>query len=318
LYKYAEIINNSFKVNFSLFDVPIDFRMKIVLFKVLKIFMYLLSMIPFRALYFLSDILFYIIFYVIKYRRKVVEKNLFNAFPEKSISERYEIEKKFYVHFLDLIFESIKSMTISQKEIQKRFVFKNPEEITKYTDTGKSIIAVSGHYGNWEWGPLASANTFKSNVLVVYKPLTNKRFEKLLNLIRSRFGAIMVPMKLTLRKIVEYKSNPSIIVLVGDQTPPKEESHFFTRFLNQQTAIFLGVEKIAIKTNYPIFYFNITKIKRGHYECLLKLLVDKPKLTNEYEITHIHTQELEKIIRSKPEYWLWSHKRWKFTQKLNN
>jgi Kdo2-lipid IVA lauroyltransferase/acyltransferase len=287
--------------------------MKIVFFRILTVFMFLVSILPFRVLYFLSDILFYPVFYLVKYRRKVVQSNLLKSFPEKTNDERYEIEKSFYKHLLDLIFESIKTMTISRGQIQKRFIFKNLEQITKYTESGQSVIVVSGHYGNWEWGPLASANALKSKVLVVYKPLTNKRFGDLLNDMRARFGAIMIPMKQTLRKVIEYKSTPSLIVLVGDQTPPREESQYFTSFLNQQTAIFLGVEKIAIKTNYPVFYFNINKIKRGHYECSLKPLVYIPEETIEHEITNIHTQELENIIRNKPEYWLWSHKRWKFS-----
>lgn len=292
--------------------------MKIIYSKILTVLMFLVSILPFWLLYFISDLLFYPVFYLFKYRRKVVAKNLLNSFPEKSEFELYQIEKKFYRHLLDLILESIKTMTISRKEIQKRFIIKNPELITKYTEKGQSVIAVSGHYGNWEWGTLGSALKFQSDFIVVYKPLSNKLFEVLLNKMRARFGAIMVPMKLTLRKIIEHKSKPSIIVLVGDQTPPREESHYFTKFLNQETAIFLGVEKIALKTNYPVIYFHINKIKRGYYECLLKSLVEIPELTKEYEITNIHTQELENIIRIKPEYWLWSHKRWKFSpEKLN-
>lgn len=275
--------------------------------------MFLVSLMPFRVLYILSDILFFFVFYLVKYRRKIVQLNLINSFPEKTAIERYQIEKKFYSHLLDLIFESVKTMTISPEQIKKRFIFKNLSEISKYLDSGRSVIAVSGHYGNWEWGPLAAAYVLKSKVLVVYKPLTNKRFENLLNRMRSRFGAVMVPMKQTLRKIIEHKSQPAVIVLVGDQTPPREESHYFTNFLNQQTAIFLGVEKIALKTNYPVIYFTISKSKRGYYECFVKLLVDIPESTKEFDITKIHTQELENIIRTKPEYWLWSHKRWKFT-----
>lgn len=280
--------------------------------------MFLVSILPFWLLYFISDVFFYPLFYIFKYRRKVVANNLLNSFPEKTEIERYQIEKKFYGHLLDLILESVKTMTISKLEIKKRFIIKNPEEITKFTDKGQSVIAVSGHYGNWEWGPLASALSFKSDVIVVYKPLSNKRFEVLLNKMRARFGAIMVPMKQTLRTIIEQKNKSSIFVLVGDQTPPREESQYFTNFLNQETAIFLGVEKIALKTNYPVIYFSISKLKRGYYECLVKLLVEIPESTKEFEITNIHTQELENIIRSKPEYWLWSHKRWKFSpEKIN-
>jgi len=287
--------------------------MKKVGLKLVNVLMFLVSILPFRVLYFLSDLLFYLIFYLVKYRRKVVQMNLLKSFPDKSKTERYVIEKRFYKHLLDLIFESIKTMSISREQIQKRFVIKNPEVITNYTDSGQSVIAVSGHYGNWEWGTLAFANALNSNVLIVYKPLSNKGFEHLLNRMRARFGAILVPMKQTLRKVIEYKSQTSIVFLVGDQTPPREESNYFTRFLNQQTAIFLGIEKIALKTNYPIIYFDISKIKRGYYECTFKLLVDLPETKDKYEITNIHTQELENIIRNKPEYWLWSHRRWKFS-----
>lgn len=287
--------------------------MKKVGLKLVNVLMFLVSILPFRVLYFLSDFLFYLIFYLVKYRRTVVHTNLLKSFPDKSKIERYEIEKRFYKHLLDLIFESIKTMSISREQIQKRFVIKNPEVITNYTDSGQSVIAVSGHYGNWEWGSLAFANSLNSNVLIVYKPLSNKGFEHILNRMRARFGSILVPMKQTLRKVIEYKSQTSIVFLVGDQTPPREESNYFTRFLNQQTAVFLGIEKIALKTNYPIIYFNISKVKRGYYECTYKLLVDLPETKEKYEITNIHTQELENIIRNKPEYWLWSHRRWKFS-----
>ncbi|SDM78919.1 KDO2-lipid IV(A) lauroyltransferase [Daejeonella rubra] len=287
--------------------------MNLVFFKIISILLYLLSLLPFRILYLLSDILYLLLFYVFKYRRKVVERNLLNSFPEKTVEERFKIEKRFYKHLADLIFESIKTITISPETLRKRFVFSNLTELTNYFDAGKSVIAVSGHYGNWEWGPLAAAYELKQKVLVVYKPLSDKRFEQLINSMRSRFGAIMVPMKHTLRKIIEHKSQPHVLVLVGDQTPPREESHYFTRFLNQPTAIFLGVEKIAVRTNDPVIYFSINKIKRGYYECSIKHLVEVPNQTQEFEITNIHTRQLENIIRISPEYWLWSHKRWKFS-----
>jgi KDO2-lipid IV(A) lauroyltransferase len=287
--------------------------MNLVFFKIISVLLYLISLLPFRMLYLLSDILYLLLFHVVKYRRKVVKQNLKNSFPEKSVADRLEIEKRFYKHLSDLIFESIKTISISPKSLKKRFVFSNLTELTKYFEKGKSVIAVSGHYGNWEWGPLATAYELKEKVLVVYKPLSDNRFEKLINTMRSRFGAILVPMKHTLRKIIEYNSEPHVLVLIGDQTPPREESHYFINFLNQPTAIFLGVEKIAVRTNKPVIYFSINKIKRGYYECLIKPLVEVPNQTKEFEITNIHTQELENIIRNNPEYWLWSHKRWKFS-----
>lgn len=245
-------------------------------------------------------------------------KNLLNSFPEKSSSEIKLIEQKFYHYLADLMLESIKTISISAEEIRKRFVFKNLDILKSYLDDGKSVIAVSGHYGNWEWGPVATGLELKEKVLVVYKPLSDKRFEALINSMRSRFGSVMVPMKQTLRKVIEYKNEPNLLVLVGDQTPTREESQYFTSFLNQQTAVFLGVEKIALKLNNPVVYFSINRIKRGYYECVVKSLIDNPEATEEHEITEAHTKELEKNIRFKPEFWLWSHKRWKFSPEILN
>lgn len=257
--------------------------------------------------------LFFFLYYVFRYRRKVVTGNILNSFPDKSIIERKGIEKRFYQYLADLIFESVKMITISPREIQKRYVISNLSEITRHLDAGKSVIAVSGHYGNWEWGALAIGLALKEKVFVIYKPISDKRFEHLINSMRSRFGAIMVPMKQTLRKINEYKNEPHVLVLVGDQTPTREESQYFTTFLNQATAVFLGVEKIALKTNDPIVYFSINRTKRGHYQCVIKSLIEFPVQTADFEITESHTRELERNIRSKPEYWLWSHRRWKFS-----
>lgn len=284
-----------------------------VTFRITASILYLISLLPFPVLYFFSDILYIFLYYIIKYRRKVVINNLLNSFPEKSRSEIEQIEKRFYHYLADLMFESVKTISISPEEIKKRFVFKNLDIMKTYLQNGKSIIAVSGHYGNWEWGPVAIGLELREKVLVVYKPLSDKRFEGLMNSMRSRFGSIMVPMKQTLRKVFEYKNEPNVLVLVGDQTPTREESRYFTSFLNQQTAVFLGVEKIALKLKNPIVYFSINRIKRGYYECVIKSLIDNPEQAMDHEITEAHTRELEKNIRFQPEYWLWSHKRWKFS-----
>jgi KDO2-lipid IV(A) lauroyltransferase len=284
-----------------------------VTFRITASILYLISLLPFPVLYFLSDILYIILYYIIKYRRNVVLNNLLNSFPEKSRSEIEQIEKRFYRYLADLILESVKTISISANEIKKRFVFKNLDNMKTYLQNGRSIIAVSGHYGNWEWGPVAIGLELREKVLVVYKPLSDKRFEELMISMRSRFGSIMVPMKQTLRKVFEYRNEPSVLVLVGDQTPTFEESQYITNFLNQQTAVFLGVEKIALKLKNPIVYFSINRIKRGYYECVIKSLIDNPEQTKDHEITQAHTIELEKNIRFQPEYWLWSHKRWKFS-----
>jgi KDO2-lipid IV(A) lauroyltransferase len=287
--------------------------MNLITYRFTAVILYLLSLLPFPVLYFLSDILYGFLYYIFKYRRKVVFSNLQNSFPEKSKSEIELIEKRFYRYLADLMLESIKTLTISAKELKKRFVFKNIEILKKHLQNDKSVIAVSGHYGNWEWGPVAVGLEINEKVLVVYKPLSDKRFEGLMNSMRSRFGSIMVPMKLTLRKVIEYKNDPIVLVLVGDQTPAREESQYFTTFMNQQTAVFLGVEKIALMLNNPIVYFSINRIKRGYYECVFKSLIENPVHTKDHEITEAHIKELEKNIRLHPEFWLWSHKRWKFS-----
>ncbi|MBM3401311.1 MAG: lysophospholipid acyltransferase family protein [Bacteroidetes bacterium] len=284
-----------------------------VTFGITAFILYLVSLFPFFVLYFLSDILYFFLYYIIKYRRKVVLINLLNSFPGKSKLDIEKIEKRFYHYLADLILETVKSISISAGEIKKRFVIKNPEVLKNYLQNGQSIIAVTGHYGNWEWGSLAIGLELKEKVLVVYKPLSNKRFEGLMNSMRSRFGSVMVPMKQTLKRVLEHKNEPNILILVGDQTPTREESQYFTTFLNQQTAVYLGVEKIAQMLDHPIIYVSINRIKRGYYECIIKSLIDKPGQMDKHVITETHLKELEKTIRNKPEYWLWSHIRWKFS-----
>jgi KDO2-lipid IV(A) lauroyltransferase len=280
-------------------------------FKILTFLLRAISLLPFRILYIFSDILSFFLYYIIRYRLKVVRTNLKNAFPEKSDIERKQIEKRYYSYLADIMVESVKSISISEKELLKRFRFQNLEELWKPIHAGKGVIAVSGHYGNWELGSVAIGQHIGRHALIVYKPLNNKNFDKFIGQVRSRFGAIMVPMKGTLRKLVEYKDRPYTLVLISDQTPSRKDSHYFTTFLNQPTAMFMGVEKIAVKANIPIVFFTIYPIKRGYYNCVLKLLVDDPSATSEYEITNLHAAELERVIRQKPEYWLWSHKRWK-------
>lgn len=284
-----------------------------LLFRLTAFLLYLISLLPFWLLYLLSDLLFFFLYYVFRYRRKVAGSNLANSFPEMTVKARADIEKRFYTYLADMILESVKGISITASELKERYKFENLKDITRHLDAGRSVIAVTGHYGNWEWGPIGIGLEMKEKVLVVYKPLSDTRFDNLINSMRSRFGAVMVPMKQTLRRITEYKDQPHVLVLVGDQTPAQEDSQYFTNFLNQPTAVFLGVEKIAVKTNDPIVYFSINRIKRGYYKCTVKSLVEYPMDTSEHEITEAHTRELENHIRLQPEYWLWSHKRWKFS-----
>jgi len=237
--------------------------------------------------------------------------NLRNSFPEKTPEELKLISKKYYRFLSDMLLESLKMMNISEQQIRRRFRINNQEEVEQYLGAGQAVTAVTGHYGNWEWGSLILSAMVKYPALITYKPLSNKEFECILNGMRGKFGAILVPMKGTLRKVIGMRGKSFLSVLVGDQTPSGEEVTYFTEFLNQPTAVFLGIEKIAKISNGPVVFCHINRYKRGHYECNFTTLFKDPKETAEKEITNAHTRFLEEIIRKKPELWLWSHKRWK-------
>lgn len=275
-------------------------------------FLYLLSLLPFWFLYLISDFLFIIIFYVIGYRRKVVQQNLANAFPDKNEQERSDIERKYYRYLSDLIVEVLKMTTISGKEVARRVNVLNPELMNEAFDNGKSIIGAVGHYGNWEMGALRLSQLTDKRRIIIYKPVNNEVSDKWFLNMRSRFGATLVPMKSTLRKFAEYRNELTFSVLVSDQTPVREEVQYFTEFLNQQTAVFLGIEKLSKIIDCVVIFCDVRRVKRGYYQCTFVPLIDDPKQTAPYEITEAHVRYLEKVIREEPAYWLWSHRRWKF------
>jgi len=272
---------------------------------------YLISLLPFWALYILSDAIGFFLYYVIRYRKGVVRTNLINSFPEKSLKEIKVIEKKFYRFLSDLIVENIKMRTMSAKDAKKRLKLLNPEVVLDYLDKEQSVIIASSHYANWEWGIYSLSLMTDKPALIIYKPLSNKYFGAIYNKMRTRFGSTMVPMKQTFRKIVGYKDRTHTSVFLADQTPTKSESNHFINFLNQPTLVFKGLERIARRTNYPIIYCHIDRIKRGYYCATFTPLITEASLYAENEITRINNQFIEKIIHEKPELWLWSHKRWK-------
>lgn len=275
-------------------------------------FLYLFSLLPFWVLYVLSDIIYVIFYYLVHYRRKVVYQNLRNAFPEKTEKEIRKIERKFYRYFGDLIVETIKSVSISEKELRRRVILTNPEVITKYYAGGRSLVAIGGHYCNWEWAGLNFPFYTDKKFLIIYKPLSNKLFDQFFHKVRARFGTIPVAMSRAMRELVRLKNEQPAIGLLGDQTPSREELDYFVDFLNQKTPVFLGVEKISRATNSVVLYYDMVRVKRGYYTYTLYTLFNEPKQTEEYEITKAHVKFLENIIKRAPEYWLWSHRRWKF------
>ena len=273
-------------------------------------FLYLVSLLPFWALYLVSNCLFVVLYYVIGYRREVVQENLLNAFPEKSIAERNDIERKYFRFLADLILETIKMVSISKQEMQRRVVCTNPEVVKNYESAGKSITAVAGHYCNWEWAGLGFS--IDTRLFVIYKPLTSDVFDGFFVKVRSRFGAIAVAMKQTLRTMVAHKNEFTVTVFAGDQTPVREQSNYFTEFLNQPTAVFLGIEKIAKLIDSAVIFYDMKRVKRGYYTYTIVPLVENSKDSAPHEITEAHVKYLDSMIRREPQYWLWSHRRWKF------
>jgi KDO2-lipid IV(A) lauroyltransferase len=274
-------------------------------------FLYLVSLLPFWFLYLIADLLFVILYYITGYRRKVVEENLRNSFPEKTESERKAIEKKYFKYMADLMIETIKSVSMSRKSVEKRMMCTNPELLEHYFGRGRSIIAAAGHYANWEMACLSFGFLTSRRRMIVYKPQSNEVFTDFFNRTRSRFGATMISMRQTLRKMIEFKNEQTITVLASDQTPTREDAKYFIEFLNQPTAVFLGVEKLTKVVNSVVIFYRIDLVKRGHYTYTFVPLVEEPEKTKPYEITEIHVRYLEQLIREKPEYWLWSHRRWK-------
>lgn len=290
--------------------------MSAILYYLVLPLMLLFSLLPFRLLYLLSDALFPVIYYLVGYRKKVVLTNLRNAFPEKQETEIRAISRKFYRHFTDVLFEVIKMRTISPAALRKRIRYSNPELLQKYYDSNRGVIGMSAHYNNWEWTS-ACCQWGPHHPVVVYKPLNNKYFDEFMKKCRERHGVETVPMHEILRRVVKDKQEgkPVLYGLISDQSPVWEEVQYWTTFLNQLTPVLAGAEKLALKTGFPVIYGSMRKIKRGRYIIDLILLSEDHKGKEEYEITELFVSTMEEKIREHPEFWLWTHRRWKLTPK---
>lgn len=271
----------------------------------------LLSLLPLGFLYLLADVFYVIIYHVIGYRKKVVRENLSKSFPEKGLAEILVLEKKFFKYFAGLIFEVIKMNSISANELTKRVRFKNADLVEAYLKNNESVIFCSSHNGNYEWVCMAIGLNFSAAHYPIYKPLSDDNFDNWFLKMRSRFGNHMVAKRQTIRQIQATKDRPTIFTFGSDQSPSSDDTQYWTKLLNQDAAIQLGVEKIAKKTDRPIFYLHTKYIKRGYYEVDCVPICLAPKETAEFEITEMHTRFLEDFLKEQPAYWLWSHRRWK-------
>jgi KDO2-lipid IV(A) lauroyltransferase len=275
---------------------------------------YLLSLLPLGVLYILSDALFHLLYHLLRYRRRIVHKNLVESFPEKSEAEIRQVERGFYHFFCDYIVESLKMMTISPEEMKRRMVFKGIEQFDEVVEAGGSCALYLGHYCNWEWvSSVPLWVTPKAKCGQIYHPIENPEFDRLFLKQRGRMGAVSIPMNDTLREILRYRSEhqPVIIGYISDQVPHWRNIHHWCDFLHHDTPVLTGTERIVRKVNHAVFYLEMTRVRRGYYEGEIKLITREPQSLPEYEITTRYFQMLEASIRRRPEFWLWSHNRWK-------
>lgn len=270
-----------------------------------------ISFLPYFLLYRLSDFTFFVMYYLIGYRKKVVLKNIKNSFPNKRAAEHKIIMRKFYQHFCDLVLEALKGFTISEKQLRKRFRVRDGSVVDRLYDEGKNVIFVGGHYNNWEMLAMGVSMQMRHLLIGIYKPLSNTFFDEKLSKSREKFGMILCPMKQTKRFFEQKFDRPKGIIFAIDQSPSNPQSALWMNFLNQDTAMFYGAEKYAKEFNYPVVYGVIHKIKRGYYEAEFKLVTENPTETAYGEIIEKSSRMLEENINQQPQYWLWTHKRWK-------
>ncbi|MDO9152751.1 MAG: lysophospholipid acyltransferase family protein [Paludibacter sp.] len=287
------------------------------MFYVFYAIVWVIAWLPLRVLFLLSNFFYLIIYYIVGYRKKVVRSNLKDSFPEKSAKELINIEKEFYRYFCDLLVETIKQIHITFPEIQKRVRFQNIELLLNQYKAGKSIFLMTAHYGNWELS--ASINLlFPHNkpLYSIYKRLKNNSFDKFMKTLRKSYNGENIEKKELLRTIIKLKNDgkTGTFGMISDQAPRENIAHYYTKFLNQNTAFLEGTDQLARKFDYPVFYLHIDRVKRGFYNCEVIPITLAPKTCVENEITEKFVRILEEKINEKPELWLWTHNRWKYSK----
>ena len=284
------------------------------MYKVFYFLIWLIAWLPLRVLYIFSDIFYLIIYYVVGYRKKVARRNIEKSFPEKSKKERRKIERRFFRYFCDLFIETFYEIHMSEKEVLRRIDFGNIEPILEQLSKGKSVLAMTSHYGNWEWGSALSLLLPRESPLYgIYKKLNNKKFDQLMIDLRSIFKGKTIETHNLFRTMVKMRKEGEIGVfgMISDQSPWVGNVNHFLRLLHQDTPVLDGTEQLAKKFDYPVVYIHIDRVKRGYYKCECIPIALEPKLTTELEITKKYFEILEQKIQAAPEFWLWTHNRWK-------
>ncbi|GAB4208590.1 MAG: lipid A biosynthesis protein [Bacteroidia bacterium] len=285
--------------------------------RIIKYFpFYVLSLLPLPILYLFSNVLMFLLYYVFGYRKQVVRQNLQKSFPEKSLKEIIQIEKKFYLHLTDIIVETIKLLTISPRELNKRCIYTQSFQkiFNQYYSERKDVVVLMGHLGNWEWAGACFNLNFPHPLYVLYHPLSNRYFDELMKIIRTRFGTCLIPMQTAFKHILKNTNQSAVFTFIADQCPSPQNA-FWMNFLNQDTPVYYGPEVITKKLHCPVMLVSMKKIKRGYYE--VDTLDIENVYTDEvnYPVMHSFMNYLEREIKEQPEIWLWSHRRWKHQRK---
>lgn len=284
------------------------------MFYVFYALIWLLALLPLRVLYVFSDLFAFIAYYIVRYRRRVVRDNLTASFPDKSHRELMRIERRFYRFFADLMIETIKQLHVPEKEMKRRVTFENLDLLLRHANEGRSVMLMTAHYCNWEWTSVICLHlpeNFKA--YPVYQQLNNKHFDRLMYTLRSRYGAVNVEKEDLLRQMLTMRKSGvhGVFGMISDQSPAAQHIRYRMDFLNQDTPVFLGTEQLSKKFNYPVYYLDIRRPRRGYYHCSINTICENPQETADYEITSAFMKILEKNIEGRPELWLWSHNRWK-------
>lgn len=279
------------------------------------VFVWPLSKTPLWISYRLADFFFLLLITILPYRKKVVTKNLINSFPNKTPKEIAKIRRRFYWHFSNMLIEGVKNLGISEKELRKRFVIKNPELMNELFDKNKSVLLVSAHYLNWEWMITGQNLFFKHQAVGIGMPLSSGFWDKKINELRQRFGMKVIHSKIVQSSFESYKENNEITatLTLADQSPGDTNKSYWTKFLNQNTAIAFGTEMLANKYDQAVVFYLPKMIKRGYYEVELELICENASSLDFGELTEKHVHLLENNLIQNPAPWLWTHKRWKRT-----
>lgn len=288
-----------------------------ILYAPLALLLHCIALLPFWVLYRISDVLFLLMYYVVRYRKKVVIQNLNECFPEKSESERKKIMKNFYKHLADTFVETIKLLHVSDDEMRRRIVFHNVDEVDKSIEQGRSVAMYASHYCNWEWlSAITMWSKYDTNVMQfgqVYHPLENAWWDDFFLNLRSRFKSYSYPMSRVLRELLAAKNKGKITItgFISDQHPHANDIDDVITFLNHYTAFITGPEIMAKKMDMDILYFDVRKVRRGYYDCTIRVISRTPKDEPQFKITNTYARMLENVIKESPAEWLWTHKRWK-------